>query len=78
MEIFGREIDLKLIVWYYCFNALVILDIILITIVMIFHIPDYVVSNIQFFDLIVCIILLGEYAYHLYSSTSKKDFILDQ
>lgn len=77
MEIFGREIDLKLIIWYYCFNALVILDIILITIVMIFHIPDYVASNIQFFDLIVCIILLGEYAYHLYSSTSKKDFILD-
>jgi hypothetical protein len=77
MEILGRDIDLKHIVWYYCFNALVIIDIILITIAIIFHIPSNVASNIQFFDLIVCIILLGEYAYYLYLSDSKKDFLLD-
>lgn len=77
MEIFGREIDLKVIIWYHCFNALVIIDIILITIAMIFHIPNYVASTIQLFDLIVCIILLGEYAYNLFTSPSKKDFIFD-
>ena len=77
MEILGKDIDLKYIIWYYCFNGLIILDIILITISMIFQIPYYVASNIQFFDLIVCIILLGEYAFNLYSSPSKKDFILD-
>ena len=77
MEIFGKEIDLQLIIWYYCFNFLIIIDIILITIGLIFQIPDYVASDIQHFDLIVCIILLGEYAYSLYSSTHKKDYILD-
>lgn len=77
MEILGKDIDLKFILWEYCFNGLIILDIILITIAMIFHIPDNVASNVQFFDLIVCIILLGEYAFNLFKSTSKKDFILD-
>lgn len=77
MEIMGKDIDLKHIIWYYGFNGLIILDIILITIAMIFQIPDNVASAIQFFDLIVCIILLCEYAFNLYSSPSKKDFLLD-
>lgn len=77
MEILGKDIDLKSTLWYYCFNGLIIIDMILITIAVIFHISNSLASNIQFFDFIVCIILLGEYAFNLYLSPSKKEFILD-
>ena len=77
MQILGRKINLKYFLWYYCFNGLIILDMFLITIALIFQIPNDVKITIQNFDLIVCIILLAEYALNLYLSSPKKDFILD-
>ena len=78
MEILGKDINLKYFLWYYCFNGLIIIDMILITIAMIFQIPANIATDIQFFDFIVCLILLGEYALNLYLSSPKKDFILDK
>ena len=77
MKIAGRDFNLKFFLWYYCFNGLVIVDMFLITIALVFQIPNDVAMNIQYFDLFVCIILLGEYALNLYLSSPKKDFILD-
>lgn len=58
-------------------NSLIILDMFLITIALIFQIPLYVTLNIQYFDLVVCLILIVEYIINLYLSSSKKEFILD-
>lgn len=77
MKIRGKDINLKFILWYYCFNGLVILDMFLITFALIFEIPDNIALTIQYFDLIVCVILLAEYAVNLYLSSPKKEFILD-
>lgn len=77
MKIFGRDISLKYFLWYYCFNGLIIMDMFLISVALIFQIPEDVALDIQFFDLLVCIILLGEYALNLCLSSPKKDFILD-
>lgn len=78
MEILGREFNLRFFLWYCCFNGLIIVDIILITISIIFQIPANVARDIQFFDFIVCLILLGEYFLNLYMSSPKKDFVLDK
>ena len=77
MKIRGKDINLKFFLWYYCFNGLVILDMILITFALIFEIPNNIALTIQYFDLIVCVILLAEYAVNLYLSSPKKEFILD-
>ena len=77
MKIFGKEMNLKFFLWYYCFNGLVVLDMFLITIALIFQLPKDTVVDIQYFDLFVCLILLAEYVVNLYHSSPKKDFILD-
>lgn len=77
MEIFGRNINIRYFLWYYCFNGLIVVDMFLITIALIFQLPADVVLDIQYFDLIVCLILLGEYALNLYMSSPKKKFIMD-
>ena len=77
MKIFGKEMNLKFFLWYYCFNGLVIVDMFLITIALIFQIPPDIAADIQYFDLVVCLILLAEYGLNLYLSSPKKDFILD-
>lgn len=77
MEIFGRKINLKFFLWYYCFNGLIIVDMFLITIALIFEMPIEIVETIQYFDLFVCLMLLGEYALNLHMSSPKKDFIMD-
>jgi hypothetical protein len=77
MKIAGREINLKFFLWYYCFNGLIVLDMFLITIALIFQLPNDTLVDIQYFDLIVCLILLVEYTFNLYHSSPKKDFILD-
>ena len=58
MEIRGRQINLKYIIMYFCFNALIILDMFLITVALVFELPTNVISYIQYFDLFVCLILL--------------------
>lgn len=77
MEIRGRKINIRYFLWYYCFNGLIIVDMILITAALIFEMPDNVIMNIQYFDLFVCFVLLGEYALNLYMSSPKKKFLLD-
>ena len=64
MKINGREINLKFFLWDYCFNGLIVLDMFLITIALIFQLPQDTVTGIQYFDLIVCLILLVEYAFY--------------
>ena len=76
MEIFGKQMNIRYFLWYYCFNGLVIVDMFLITIALIFQLPPDVVKDIQYFDLGVCLILLGEYALNLYMSSPKMKFIM--
>ena len=78
MKIFGKDINIKLFIYTWGLPGLIIIDLFLITISLIFQIPNRVVWDIQLFDLVVCIILLGEYFLNLYLSSPKKDYILDK
>ena len=78
MQIFGKEMNIRYFLYTKGLPALIIADLFLISIALIFDIPDDVILNIQIFDLIVCIILLGEYFLNLYVSGSKKEYILDK
>lgn len=78
MKIFGKDINIKLFIYTRGLPALIIFDLFLITIALIFEIPNEVLWDIQIFDLIVCIILLGEYFLNLYLSSPKKDYIFDK
>lgn len=78
MQIFGKEINIRYFLYTRGLPALIIVDLFLITISLIFEIPNDVMLNIQQFDLIVCIILLGEYLLNLFLSGSKKLYIFDK
>lgn len=78
MQIFGKEINIRYFLYTRGLSALIIVDLFLITISLIFEIPNDVILNIQQFDLIVCIILLGEYFLNLFLSGSKKLYIFDK
>lgn len=78
MQIFGKEINIRYFLYTIGLPALIIVDLFLITISLIFEIPNDVMLNIQQFDLIVCIILLGEYFLNLFLSGSKKLYIFDK
>lgn len=78
MQIFGKEINIRYFLYTGGLPALIIVDLFLITISLIFEIPNDVMLNIQQFDLIVCIILLGEYFLNLFLSGSKKLYIFDK
>lgn len=78
MKIFGKEINIRYFLYTRGLPALIIVDLFLITISLIFEIPNDVMLNIQQFDLIVCIILLGEYFLNLFLSGSKKLYIFDK
>lgn len=78
MQIFGKEINIRYFLYNRGLPALIIVDLFLITISLIFEIPNDVMLNIQQFDLIVCIILLGEYFLNLFLSGSKKLYIFDK
>ena len=75
---FGKEINIRYFLYTRGLPALIIVDLFLITISLIFEIPNDVMLNIQQFDLIVCIILLGEYFLNLFLSGSKKLYIFDK
>lgn len=78
MHIFGKEINIRYFLYTRGLPALIIVDLFLITISLIFEISNDVMLNIQQFDLIVCIILLGEYFLNLFLSGSKKLYIFDK
>ena len=58
------------------FNSLIIIDMFLITIALIFQLPQNIVQKIQYYDLIICIILLIEYTIDLYHAPKRKEYIL--
>lgn len=78
MKIFDKEMNIRYFLYTRGLPALIIADLFLISVSIIFEIPNSVLWDIQLFDLVVCIILLGEYFLNLYLSTPKKDFILDK
>ncbi|WP_295113943.1 ion channel [uncultured Methanobrevibacter sp.] len=77
MDIFGREVDIKHFFYVQLLPALVIIDLLLITVSIIFQIPNYVLASIQHFDLVICILLLAEYFLNLIAAPSKKDYIFN-
>lgn len=78
MEIFGKQFNVRFFLYTKGLPALIITDLFLITISLIFEMPDDVLVSIYQFDLVVCIILLAEYFLNLYLSSPKKDYILDK
>ena len=76
MQIFGKEINIRYFLYTRGLPALIIVDLFLITISLIFEIPNDVMLNIQQFDLIVCIILLGEYFLNLFCLVQKSCIFL--
>ena len=78
MKVLGREWNIKSFLYVYVYTGLILLDILLITIALIFEIPASIASDIRLFDLIVCIMLLTEWIWNLHISTSKKDFLTDK
>lgn len=59
-------------------HDLIFLDLVFITVSLIFQIPDEILYYIYLFDLIVCIFLLGEYFIGLIRAPSKMDYICDK
>lgn len=59
-------------------HDLIFLDLVFITISLLFQVSDDILYYIYLFDLIVCIILLGEYFIGLITAPSKRDFICDK
>lgn len=57
---------------------IIIADFVLITISLILNVSEPTMAHIELFDLIVCIILLGEYFLCLIKAPSKREFILDR
>ena len=70
MKLFGKERDIE---YYYnqFLPNLIIFDLLLISFSIIFEISDEVLFYIQLFDLIVCLILLGEYFTFFIKAPSK-------
>lgn len=74
MKILGMEMSL----YFISINSLILVDIILITIAMIFSIPNYVAADIQMFDFIVCVILIVDWIVNLYLSSPKSYYLKDR
>ena len=74
MKLFGMELNSRMAIWF-GLHGLIIIDIILITIAMLFNLPADIARNIQIFDLIVCILLLIEWSINFYLSSPKIVFL---
>ena len=59
-------------------HDLIFLDIVFITASIIFQVSENLMFYIYLFDLLVCIVLLGEYFIKLIRAPSKRDYILDK
>ena len=57
-----------------CLNTLILVDIILITIALIFTLPENIDFTIRIFDFFVCIILLVEWFFELYISKPRSSY----
>lgn len=74
MKIFKKEINNRYALWI-LLQALIIVDIVLITAVMLFPLPKNISSSILIFDFCICIVLLIQWAYNFYISKPKKVFL---
>lgn len=74
MNIFGKEMNNRYLIWI-ILHVLIVIDIVLITIVMFFDLPDDVVSIISTFDFCICAVLLIEWSINFYLSKPKKIFL---
>lgn len=74
MELFGITLNTRMVIWF-GLHGLIIVDIILITIAMIFTLPSNIARGIQSFDFVVCILLLSEWTINFYLSKPKKVFL---
>ncbi|WP_298524929.1 ion channel [uncultured Methanobrevibacter sp.] len=78
MKVLGMDLNWKLFINLFVINGLIVTDIILITIEMIFQVPEIITLRILNFDFIVCIILLIEWTTTFIISPSKKTFLKDR
>ena len=74
MNMFGREVNSRMMIWF-GLQALIIVDIVLITIAMLISLPKDIALGISIFDFCVCIILLVEWSINFYISKPKKVFL---
>ena len=74
MNIIGKEINTRYFIWI-ILHALIIVDILLITLAMFFNLPKNIAVGIMAFDFCVCIVLLIEWCINFYLSKPKKIFL---
>ncbi|WP_405314748.1 ion transporter [Methanobrevibacter sp.] len=74
MKFRGMEVNRTMAIWL-GLHALIIVDIVLITIAMVFPVPQDIAVDIMIFDFCVCIILLVEWLMNFYMSTPKILFL---
>lgn len=71
---FNKEINNRYLIWI-ILHALIIVDILLITLAMFFDLPRDIAYGIMVFDFCVCIVLLIEWSINFYISKPKKVFL---
>ena len=74
MKLFGRDISKKMAITF-TLHFLIIIDIILITVAIIFTLPENVALDIQMFDFCVCILLLAEWTINFHMSSPKTAYL---
>ena len=70
----GMEVNSRMAIWFGLYG-LVIIDILFITISLLFDIPDDLEQGMMLFDFCVCILLLAEWCINLYFSSPKLAFL---
>lgn len=78
MKILGMDMNLKMFLYIFGLNGLIVIDIFLISIALLFDISESAAMTIQLFDLTVCIILLIEWFTTLFLSDARKTFLKDR
>lgn len=73
MKVLGMEMS----AYFVGINVLTLIDILLITIAIIFSIPADIAMDIQIFDFIVCLILLADWMVNFYLSSPKSYYLKD-
>lgn len=74
MKLFNRDIDKKMATDI-GLHFLIIIDIILITVAIIFTLPENVALDIQMFDFCVCVLLLAEWVINFHMSSPKTAYL---
>lgn len=70
----GMEVNSRMAIWFGLYG-LVIIDILFITISLLFSLPDDLERAMMLFDFCVCILLLAEWVINFYFSSPKLEFL---